>query len=265
MASKNQLPADGPPQHGGEPEPFVPPVDAITKLELFLEKHWRMVVTVLAVVVTAVIIFFYLKYKREDAMTQSNNAFTAAATRADFEGVVEDHPGTVAAGSALYEIADSQIAEAELDGGQATLEKFVSDYPDHKLRENALLALGGISEKQGDLDKAHDYFQQVIDAGDKTSLVPLATICQTEILVAKGELEKALEIYESFAVNNVGSPFIAKAEERLAAVEAKIDRKAAPVAPVEPAPEEPASADPAPATGTSPTPAIGAGSAAPDG
>ncbi len=55
-----------------------------------------------------------------------------------------------------------------------------------------------------------------------------------------------MEIYESFAVNNVGSPFIGKAEERMAAVEAKIKRQAAPEAPVEPAPEEPET--PAPST-----------------
>ncbi len=148
----------------------MPPLDAITKLELFLEKHWRTVVAVLVATVAAVVIFFYLKYKREDAMTQANNAFTAAVTRSDFEGVVKAHPGTIAAGSALYEIADRQLAAAELEGAQASLEKFISDYPDHKLRENALLGLGGISEKQGELDKASDYFQQVVDMGDKTSL-----------------------------------------------------------------------------------------------
>ena len=146
MSSKNKLPADGPSHHVGEHEPLVPPLDAITKLELFLEKHWRMVVAVLVVTVAAVVIFFYLKYKREDAMTQANNAFTAAVTRSDFEGVVTAHPGTIAAGSALYEIADRQLAAAELEGAQASLEKFISDYPDHKLRENALSGEGPTGE-----------------------------------------------------------------------------------------------------------------------
>ena len=259
MASKKKLPAHGPSDHLGEHAPLVPELDAITKLELFLEKHWRMVVALLAALVTLIVIYFYLKQKKETTMTEANNAFTAAVTRTDFEEVVKAHPGTIAAGSALYEIANRQLAEADLEAAQASLQKFVSDYPDHKLRENALLSLGGISEKQGDLDQANGYFQQVVDAGNKSSLAPLATICQTEILVAKGELEKAKEIYESFGVNHVGSPFVEKAIERLAAVEAKIERKAAPEAPVEPAPEEPAAPEPS----TAPVDPSGGGAAAP--
>ena len=246
MASKKKIPADGPSDSGGDstPPPATPPVDLITKLELFFERHWRPVVGALVILVTIVVVYFWIKYKKEDTMTASNQAFTSAVTRSDFEQVVKDHPGTVAAGSALYAIADRQLAEpgeTGLKGAQATLEKFLADFPDHNLRENALMGLGGIAERLGDMDKANGYFQQVIDAGDKTSLGPLAAIYQTELLVAKGELEKAKEAYEAFGVNYVGSPFVDKAAERLEALERRIARKAAPTAPAEPEPvKEPA-------------------------
>ena len=238
MASKKKVPATTPADSGGgTPAPAELPVDAITKLEVFLEKNWKIVVTILAIVVLAVIVYFYMKYKREDTVTKANNVFMAAETRADLEAVIKKHPGTAAAGSALYSIADRQMAAQELDGAASSLKKFIADYPDHGLYYNALLGLGGILEKQGKLDEANGYFQQVVDAGDESPLAPLAAIRQTEILVAKGELEKAQEAYEAFGVNYSGSAFIPKATERLEAVKERIALKAAPEAPVEPVPE----------------------------
>ena len=47
MASKKKVPADGPDQQDSStPPPAQPPVDLITKLELYLEKNWRKVVMV---------------------------------------------------------------------------------------------------------------------------------------------------------------------------------------------------------------------------
>ena len=238
MASKKKVPADGPDQQDSStPPPAQPPVDLITKLELYLEKNWRKVVILLSVVVAGVIVYFYTKYKKEDEMTVSNNAFTSATTRSDFEAVMKDHPGTAAAGSALFEIADRQLAASETAAAKATLEKFIADFPKHPLYYNALLGLGSICEQLGETDKADGYFAQVVEAGDKSPLAPLATIHRAELLVGKGELTKAKEIYDTFGPDYKGDPFVQKASERLAALEVRIKREAAPEAPVEPEPE----------------------------
>ena len=261
MASKKKVPAGGPsdsgagdPKPDAPPAPVAPPIDALTRLELYLEKNWRKVVIVLVVFVLAVVAYFYMKYKREDAMTQANHAFTSATTRTDLEKVADDHPGSVAAGSALFSIADRQMAASEYEAAVATLKKFTADFPDHPLYYRALLGLGSAAEKQGKSDEAAGYFQQVIGAGDKSELVPLATICKIELMVAKGELDKAKEEYEAFGVNFTGSPFVEKAIDRLKAVEMRIKLANAPEAPEEPAdpepgpektePEDPTKADP---------------------
>ena len=281
MASNKELPAAGHPEHGGEHAPAELPVDAITKLEMFLERRWRTVVSLLALFVAIVVVYFYMKYKNENAVTEANNAFMAAETRADLEGVLKTHAGTAAAGSALYSIADRQLAVQKFDEARASLEQFVSDYPDHGLHFNALVGRAGIAEKQGKLDEAQAHFQKVIDAGDQSALAPLAAIGQAELFVSRGELEKAKQLYESFGVNYSGSPFVPKATQRLEAVEKRIALKAAPEAPVEPAPEpapapekpaeagavtEPTPAEPAPAEPESaPTePAAASGEVAPE-
>ena len=254
MATKKKIPADGPEQlatagHGGDtPEVAHPPVDFITKLEIFLEKNWKLVVTALVLFVIAVVIYFYQKYKTEDEMTTSNNAVTAADTRSDLESVYKKFPGTVAAGTALFEIADRQIKSDEPKAAVGTLQKFIADFPDHPLRQNALLGLGSIEQNNGDYAKAQEYFKQVLDGGGE--LAPFADMFRAETLISEGKLDEAKEIYDNFGPTYTGSPLVDKAADRMEALEKRIARRDAPVPPVEPAPEpKPEEAAPKPTPG----------------
>src|SRR5436190_17404170 len=111
-------------------------------------------------------------------------AYAAAKTPDDFRKVAQEHSGQPAAGNALLQLAAQLRNEGKLDEANATLHKFISEYPEHPMLAGAWLALAENAEAAGKQDDALTGYQKVLTTFPGSFAAPLA-------LLGQGRLQKA--------------------------------------------------------------------------
>jgi len=119
-----------------------------------------------------------------------------AKTQQDYEGVIARYPGTPAGASAYLLLAQKQRDEKKFAEANATLQKFVENYPEHDLVPTARTAMAANLETLGKDDEALAIYQQVANKYGNTYDGPLALISQVPLLKAKNRIEEARRVCE---------------------------------------------------------------------
>jgi len=213
-------------------------------LEEFLEDHGKKTAFIILAAVLVFGLFYFFKSKAEAARVKAAEAFVSAATIDDLKAVADKYAGTVSGGNALLMLADRQLDQLDKPKeAKATLEKFVANHSSDPLYQNGVFALGCVEQRLGNTDAALGHFQKVAEAGAVPSAA--ATLRAGDLLLEKGEFEKAKSTYEGLAPKFPSSPFIAASGERIAIADRKIVLRDNPAPPPEPEPEpEPVEATP---------------------
>jgi predicted negative regulator of RcsB-dependent stress response len=220
---------DGPPV---QEHVYIPKPD--TAIELLLQQHGKKLFALLLIGVVVGCGWFIMNSLNKEKMAESGAAFTAANTINELNSVVDKYAGSAAAGNALLMMADRHQSNGDNEDARAALLKFTKDYAKHPLIDQGLLSLGILSAKSGNADEANKYFAQIVDKGTTSELAPLAMMRQAEILLGKGELTAARDLYDNIPKKFIGTPFFPVIEERIKAIERRITLAENPP----PAPEE---------------------------
>ena len=141
----------------------------------------------------------------------STRAFAEAKTAADFEKVIAEHEGTIAAANAHLRLAELQRQEGKLDAATATLKRFVEQHPQHPMISGAWLSLGGNQEAQGKADEALVTYQKVVTTYPLSYAAPVALLAQARLQKAKGQNELAKRTYEQIITQFQNSDFAQQA------------------------------------------------------
>ena len=100
--------------------PDAPPVARFdwsqSPFESFLESHFKKVLFGLAAVAIGIGGWLVLRQKNEEKLDREGQAFTAADTLDDYKKVIANYPGSVAAGSAQFMIANLLAQNNDLTG-----------------------------------------------------------------------------------------------------------------------------------------------------
>jgi predicted negative regulator of RcsB-dependent stress response len=218
--------------------------------ERFLEKHFKKLLIGVGVVAVAVAAVLVHRQRSEEQRVREGQAFAAAVSVEDYRKVIANYPGTAAAGSAQFMLA--QLAEknspAEAIG---ELERFLADYPDHPLRDHAAFRAAVLMIAKGDTEGGIGKLDSFLRNYSDSEVSPVARIRKGDALAALGRTDEARKVYEDLIadVSFAGSPFFQLAENRLAQVKLKPPVEVEFVPEPEPKPA-PASGQPAPsATG----------------
>ncbi|MEZ5301639.1 MAG: tetratricopeptide repeat protein [Verrucomicrobiales bacterium] len=182
--------------------------------ERFLEDHSKKVI--FGVLAAAVIAIGYLVFsqKRRATELEASNAFSSADSVEEFEAVIEQHSGSVAAGNAAILIADRLWTEGKKDQAVAHLTSFVDHYPDHPLHAKGFLSLGQFALAQGENEKARGYFNQVLSSDDPAGLAARALLGLADVLAAEGKNDEAIKAYNDILPKYPGTAVGSIAEAR---------------------------------------------------
>jgi TolA-binding protein len=207
--------------------------------EAFLDRNQKgLIVFAILLAIGAVCAVIYRGVQRSSQET-AGAALTKAKDLASLQAVVDEHSGTIAAGSASVLLADSQWADGKKDEAIGTLQKFIDASPTHPAVATAKASLGSKLMNQGKTGDATRVFEDLASDSSARFIAPFALISLGDMARAAGETEKAEASYNRAKSDFPASSFAETAAKRLATLKAK--------APVEieapPTPETPA-ADP---------------------
>lgn len=145
-------------------------------------------------------------------------AFTAATTIEELEKVTAEHPGTLGAGNALIAAANllASGADAKPDEAIAKLETFLSEFPNHPLRPQAMFAIGMQQQAAGNGAEAKAVFESILSEQPDSAVAPGALMRLGDLAWDEGDTEGARRQYEQIASQKyAGNEFITRTDERL--------------------------------------------------
>lgn len=214
--------------------------------EAFLDRNQKGIVAfaiLLAIGAVGVVIYRGIETSRQET---AGAALVKAEDLAGYQSVVDSNADTLAAGSAMVLLANSQWTANKQDDAVATLQKFISKYPGHPAIPSAKASLGSKLLSQGKAGDAAKIFDEVVADPAAKFIAPFALISLGDISKAAGELDKAEASYNKVKSDFPDSSFAETANRRIATLKAK------PPVEIEPPPAPPAP----PAAGATPPPSL---------
>jgi TolA-binding protein len=173
-----------------------PTTDVSVETRVFWLRFQKEIAAALIVVLLAAIGFagyrFYTSRRNATAAELLGNA----KTQPDYEAVIARYPGAPAGASAYLFLAQKQREEKKFAEANATLQKFVDQFPEHDLVPTARVVMAANLESIGKDDEALAIYQQVGSKYANNYNGPLALIAQVRILKAKNRTDDARRVCE---------------------------------------------------------------------
>jgi len=206
--------------------------------EVFLDRNQKGIVVfaiLLALGAVALVIYRGIETSRQET---AGAALTKAEDLASYQAVVDGHADTVAAGSAMVLLADSQWTANKQDDAIATLRKFIAASPTHPAIPTAKANLGAKLIAQGKSGDATKVFEELVADPAARYIAPFALISLGDLSKTAGDLEKAEASYNKVKTEFPESSFAETANRRIATLKAKppVEIEPPPTPPAPPAP-----------------------------
>jgi predicted negative regulator of RcsB-dependent stress response len=173
----------------------------------WLEKNRNQVITGVVVVILAGIIYFYFDYRKSERAVEAGQQLSAALLTGTTGGpsadallkVANDNAGTDAGARALLTAAGKQFVDGKIDDAKASFQRFVSEYPESPLMNQAKYGIAVCLDTQGKGSEAATAFKEVMDryAGENTTAPSKFALAR--IYEADGKLEQARDYYMDLA------------------------------------------------------------------
>ncbi len=140
-----------------------------------------------------------------------------------YEALAQEYPAHANADDALFAAAELRFKDGAQDAAMALLTEVIDHYPSGDFVAEALFKRFWILRRGSDLEGANAALQQVIDrfsASDDTFDVERATYWRARLLIAAGDPEAGMTLYESVALEHPTTYYGLTARERLVELDA---------------------------------------------
>jgi|GEM_PF-3379805 len=191
-------------------------VDTQSDLEKSVEQNKIPIVAALCLIMLGSAGWFMYKNGRDKKALESSTAYTIASSVDEYNEVIDDFGGSIAAGNAYLSKAQAMIDEGRTDEAHQVLWKFIGQYEDHPRHAQAYLAYGTVQEQAGKPDGANAEYENLIKKYPQSELAPYARIRQGDLKWAAGDIDGAADIYKTIAANypRTGQTWVRKIEQR---------------------------------------------------
>lgn len=201
----------------------------LSKSEAFIEKHLKLILGILAVVIIVVSgIFLYRHYKANqtaeanEAIAASQNAFGMEQYEQALNGdgvqekgflkIIDEYSGTSTANLAKAYAGLCYVNLDKLDEAIKMLESF-DPQDDQMISPSAIAALGNCYVKKGDNEKGAETLIKAAKKADNDAVSPVFLLQAGEIYEELGNTDKALELYKEIKDKYFRSPLYAEIDK----------------------------------------------------
>lgn len=205
-------------------------------------RYRRELLAGIAVMLLAAIAYGGYLFYQQRRETNAAEALAAAKTAGDFQNVISQYSGTPAAASAYLLLAEQQRSDGKFSDANATLQKFVIEFPKNELVSTARMSMAANLESLGKADDALSTYQKLVAADPHSFNAPLALISEVPLLKAKGQTEEARKVCERIVSEYRDSYVIGEATRQMRLLQPKIVDAPSPAPSVAPNASAPAAA-----------------------
>lgn len=166
---------------------------------LFWDTHKVKIIALVAAIIFGIVLTATFKVAESRKILASRAMLLSASTASEYQALIDQFPGTIAAGNAHLPLAASQREDGKFDEAIATLQSFIDNYPDHPLVGGAKLAIGATQEAAGRPDEAMATFKQAVTEYPGSYGASASMLAEATLLRNEGKSEEARRIYEDLA------------------------------------------------------------------
>jgi len=230
--------------------PTAPPPSRDVALEtrVFWERFKKQITAALIVILLGVIAFTGYRFYSDRRAAAASALLASAKTAQEYQQLIERFPNTPAAADGYLLLAEAQRRDKRFAEANATLQTFITKYPQHELVSTARMATAANLESMGKTDEALAMYQQIASAYPNSFTAPVALLSQVYILKAKNRNDDARRICETVLTQYRTSFWAGEAMQQL-----RLLKPSSPPAPVQTATVPPLLARP-PAPAAAPAP-----------
>ncbi len=188
-----------------------------SKFEQFLDANQKKLIVVVLLLITGVSAYIIVDGLKQKKAVTAGEALVASRDPGDFRHVLNDYPGTPAAGTAQLQLARSLWEEGESEDAKETLRNFIADAPDHPAQPGARMVLASFLLEEGEDEKGLTLLRELAADPKAAYIAPLALIRISDYERKAGNLEDARETLEQANNPNDKNSFLSQrlAEARL--------------------------------------------------
>ena len=171
--------------------------DPALETHLFWDRHKMTIIAVALVLLLGGL--GYGGYQLYNAQ-QANRAMallTAARSPEQYQQVISRYPGSGPAASAFLLLATEQRAKKNYTEANATLHKFIDQFPKHELITTAWMGVAANLESLGKNEEALSTYQRLATEYPQSFNAPLALLAQVPLLKAKNRNDDARRVCET--------------------------------------------------------------------
>lgn len=201
----------------------------LSKSEAFIEKHLKLILAILAVIIIVVSgIFLYRHYKANqtaeanEAIAASQNAFGMEQYEQALNGdgvkekgflkIIDEYSGTSTANLARAYAGLCYVNLDKLDEAIKMLESF-DPQDDQMISPSAIAALGNCYVKKGDNEKGAETLVKAAQKANNDTVSPIFLLQAGEVYEELGKADKALELYKEIKDKYFNSPLYAEIDK----------------------------------------------------
>jgi predicted negative regulator of RcsB-dependent stress response len=177
----------------------------------FWDRYRQLILLTGGVILLGLVGFAGYKYTQTRRVAAAGAALAGATTEADYRQVIDQYPGTVAAGDAYLYLAAALRDERKYDDALQILDQFMAKYPAHPLVSAADLSCAETLDVEGKKDDAIAKYEEVAAKYPDSFSAPLAIIAEANIAKAQGKTEDARRLYENLMAQFPDSAFAQQA------------------------------------------------------
>jgi hypothetical protein len=197
------------------------------ELEHFKEmvtRHGASIAIGAGVVLIAVVVVLFIRGRGESSERDALALLASARTITDLEAVANNYSGTPTAPLAILRLAKGYYDSGNFGLAVQKYDSFASQYAEHPFAPAAVLGKTHCIEAQGRLQEALGQYRDFVSREPEHFLMSQAVFGEGRCLESLWKLEDARIVYETFMAENPDSPWLARVEDMLAAVNRKIAR-----------------------------------------
>lgn len=196
--------------------PALDPAIEFSDSDLFWQEHWKKFVWSLAALVALILAVGVWKFWSARHLAAAEALYGAAGDAAAWREVVAKFPGTVPAGNAQLQLAESLREGGDAAAAAAELEGFLQSQPQHPLAGSVWLTLGELRQMQGQNNGALEAYRVASSDFSTSYAAPLALLAEARLLEQMGSPGEARAVLESIGSLHADTPSAMVAAAELA-------------------------------------------------
>ena len=201
----------------------------LSKSEAFIEKHLKLILAILAVVVIVVSGIFLYRHYKANQTAEANEAIAASQTAFGMEQyeqalngdgvnekgflkIIDEYSGTSTANLAKAYAGLCYVNLDKLDEAIKMLEAF-DPQDDQIISPTAIAALGNCYVKKGENEKGAEILVKAAKKASNDAVSPVFLLQAGEVYEELGKTDKALELYQEIKDKYFRSPLYAEIDK----------------------------------------------------